>query len=272
VRRLLLLGGVSILLAACGGGGSDAAPTTAATIAPAAATTAPVAATTSGATNAGGGVIAVPNADGHQTAVMSDGTKIAYTLVLPTGFDATKTYPLLLALPPGGQDQETTDAVVDRVWKDEAKRRGWVVVSPVAPGALFYEPDSAKYVPELVQQMKTMFHAEGGKVHLAGVSNGGLSAYRAALDHPELYLDLLTFPGMPPEQGDDVAKLKDLPAADWVGELDSGWREAGEATIAKLQSLGDDAQITVVPGESHILESVGGGDYLAWLDRHRPAH
>jgi hypothetical protein len=77
---------------------------------------------------------------------------------------------------------------------------------------------------------------------------------------------------MPPEQSDDVAKLKALPAADWVGELDSGWREAGEATIAKLKALGDDAQITVVPGESHILESVGGRDYLGWLDEHRPAH
>ena len=261
-----------MLLAACGGGGSDSFTPAATTVAAVAATTAPAAADTAGATNAGGGVLAVPNADGHQTAVMSDGTKLAYTLVLPTGFDATKTYPLLLALPPGGQDQETTDAVVDRVWKDEAKQRGWVVVSPVAPGALFYEPDSAKYLPELVRQMETMFHAEGGKVHLAGVSNGGLSAYRAALDHPDLYFDLLTFPGMPPEQSDDVAKLKALPAADWVGELDSGWREAGEATIAKLKSLGDDAQITVVPGESHILESVGGKDYLAWLDQHRPAH
>src|SRR5262249_16974757 len=161
-------------------------------------------------------------------------TKLDYTLVLPASFDPAKTYPVLLALPPGGQDQETTDAVVDRVWKAEATKRGWVVVSPVAPGALFSDPASAKYIPELVEQMQARCHAEGGKVHLAGVSNGGLSAFRAALDNPRTYFDLLTFPGMPPEQSDDVAKLKDLPTADWVGELDSGWREAGEATIAKL--------------------------------------
>jgi len=275
VRRLLLLGGVSILLAACGGGGSDgsgpAAPTAGApTIAPASTARTQL----TGPVNAIGTSypITTPAGDGHGSAGMSDGTNIAFTVVVPSGFDRTKTYPVLLAFPPGGQDQETTDSVVDRVWKVEAKQRGWVVVSPVAPGALFYEPSSAKYVPELVRQVEGAYHPEGGKLHLAGVSNGGLSAYRAALDHPDTYFDLLTFPGMPPEQSDDVAKLKALPTADWVGELDSGWREAGEATIAKLKSLGDEAQITVVPGETHILESVGGKQYFDWLDRHRPGH
>lgn len=268
MKRLLLLPLLG-LLAACGGGGSDEATPT---VAPASATEggATVLTSTGSAAAAGGIAAATPTTEGHQVAVMPDGTELHYTLVLPDGFDPAKTYPVLLALPPGGQDQEVVDSVVDRVWKDEAKRLGWVVVSPAAPGALFYDEASAKYLPDLVAQMEAMFRAEGGKVHLAGVSNGGLSAYRAALDHPELYLDLLTFPGMPPEQADDVAKLQGLPVADWVGELDSGWREGGEATVAKLKALGSPAQITVVPGESHILESVGGKEYFDFLEQQRP--
>lgn len=248
--RWLALIPVAMALAACGGGGPDA--------------TAP-AASTAAAT------VASPADQGHRTAAMSDGTRLAYTLVLPDGFDAAKSYPVLIALPPGGQDQEVVDSVVDRVWKPEAKQRGWVVVSPVAPGPLFYDPAAAKYLPELVSQVTATYPPEGGKVHLAGVSNGGLSAFRAALDHPELYLDLLAFPGYPPEQTDDVAGLRGMPVAIWVGELDSGWRENGEATVAKLTALGSSAQITVVPGESHILESVGGKEYFDFLERQRPS-
>jgi pimeloyl-ACP methyl ester carboxylesterase len=209
--------------------------------------------------------------DGHKKAVMADGTVIAYSVVLPENFDAAESYPVLLALPPGGQDQEVVDKVIDGVWKAEAKKRGWLVISPVAPGALFYEPASAKYLPELVAQITRIYPSEGGMVHLAGVSNGGLSAFRAALDHPELFLDLVAFPGYPPEQSDDVAKLKRVPVAIWVGELDSGWRENAEATVAKLKALSGSAQITVVPGESHILASVGGKEYFDFLDRQRPS-
>src|SRR3954447_3048828 len=189
---------VALVLAACGGSGSDAAaPGT---------TTSPVTivATDPPATQ-----------DGHKKAVMSDGTEIAYSIVIPDGFDPAKEYPVLLALPPGGQDQQVVDDVIDRVWKTEAKKRGWIVVSPVAPGPLFYDPASSKYLSELVLQLERIYPPEGGQVHLAGVSNGGLSAFRAALDQPGLYLDLLTFPGYPPEQSDDVAKLKGIPVAIW---------------------------------------------------------
>jgi poly(3-hydroxybutyrate) depolymerase len=244
---------LALVLAACGGSGSTAPTPTSLD---------------------GEGTIAATDppatADGHRKAVMADGTELAYSIVLPQHFDAAKLYPVLLALPPGGQDQQVVDSVLDRVWKAEAKRLGWIVISPVAPGALFYDPASAKYVPELVEQITRIYPPEGGQVHLAGVSNGGLSAFRAAVDHPEMFRDLLTFPGYPPEQTDDVAKLKRLPVAIWVGELDSGWRASAEATVAKLKALGGSAQITIVPGESHILESVGGKEYFAFLERQRP--
>ncbi len=252
--RWLALIPVALVLAACGGDGSDAA-------APA----------TTGLPGTNGSTDPPAIQDGHRKAVMSDGTEISYSVVLPDGFDPARSYPVLLALPPGGQDQEVVDSVIERVWKAEAKKRGWIVISPVAPGPLFYDPAAARYLSELVLQMERIYPPEGGQVHLAGVSNGGLSAFRAALDHPELYLDLLTFPGYPPEQTDDVAKLKGIPVAIWVGELDAGWRENGEATIAKLRALGSSAQITVVPGETHILESVGGKEYFDFLERQRPS-
>ncbi len=65
----------------------------------------------------------------------SDGTEIPFTLVVPAGFETGDEHPVLLALPPGGQGQEEVDAGLARYWEPEALERGWVIVSPVAPGA-----------------------------------------------------------------------------------------------------------------------------------------
>ncbi len=40
---------------------------------------------------------------------------------------------------------------------------------------------------------------EGGKGHLAGVSYGGLSAYRVITEYPDRFLSLTVLPGVPPE-------------------------------------------------------------------------
>ncbi len=65
---------------------------------------------------------------------MDDGTTIRYALVLPDGFDASKTYPAFLALPPGPQKEGSVDWGLASFGGEAAARRGWIVVSPIAPG------------------------------------------------------------------------------------------------------------------------------------------
>ena len=200
---------------------------------------------------------------------LSDGTTIEYTLVLPNEFEPGGTYPVLLALPPGGQGQQEVDALLDRVWEDEARERGWIVVSPVAPdGALFFE-GSERYVPEFLGIIEAAYPPEGGKFHLAGVSNGGLSAFRVVLNNPELFHSLLAAPGFPPTPG-DAEKLDrlagEIPVAMYVGENDTGWREQMEASQAELRRLGGEASLTVSSGDGHIIEGFGGEEYFEFLD------
>ena len=72
-----------------------------------------------------------------KTAVMADGTTINYALALPNAYDAGRAYPLLLALPPGGQIRVMVKAGLS-VWEQEGRARGYIVVSSVAPGELFF--------------------------------------------------------------------------------------------------------------------------------------
>ena len=200
----------------------------------------------------------------------SDGTTIEYALVAPAGFERGATYPVLLALPPGGQGQEEVDAGLDRYWEAEALSRGWAVVSPAAPGELFFE-GAERYLPELLDDVRRFVEPEGGAFHLAGISNGGLSAFRIALDEPELFRSLLVLPGFPPraEDFDRLDELVDIPVALYVGENDSDWRAEAERTAAELERLGGEVTLVVSPGEGHILGKVTGDELYDFLDAAR---
>ncbi len=203
-----------------------------------------------------------------------DGTVIDFAVVEPDGFKAGDVHPVLLAMPPGGQDRQTTEDVVDRRWAAEARRLGWVVISPVAPASgLYYEAASARLIPGLLDALAARYPAEGGKPHLAGISNGGLSAFRIALDRPDRFLSLSTLPGYPPEPADagHLDVLKAMPVALYVGGDDSGWREESEKTSAALKGLGATVTLDVVAGDDHFLRDLTNEQVFAALEsfRHR---
>jgi hypothetical protein len=68
------------------------------------------------------------------------GKKVQYRIVIPQPYDAARAYPGVLAFVGGGQTYEMVRNEVDRTWKPEAERRGYIVVLPAAPdGQLFFE-------------------------------------------------------------------------------------------------------------------------------------
>ena len=190
-----------------------------------------------------------------------DGVLVDYVSVVPDGFRRGDTAPVLFAFPPGGQDIGTTEAVTDSVYRSEAVARGWVVISPAAPGGTLFFNGSETLVPGLVQWMKTWVTPEGDAPHLAGVSNGGISAFRAAGANPELFTSVLVFPGFPRSEEDqeNLEKLGDIPVRMFVGENDTGWVAPMQETLASLNELGADASLEVVPNEGHVISTLSDG-------------
>ena len=67
-----------------------------------------------------------------KSAVMA-GMKVQYRVVLPQPYDPARAYPGVLAFVGGGQTFEMVKNEVDRTWKPEAERRGYIVILPAAP-------------------------------------------------------------------------------------------------------------------------------------------
>jgi pimeloyl-ACP methyl ester carboxylesterase len=201
-----------------------------------------------------------------------EGTAVEYAVVTPPGFEPGDAVPVVLALPPGGQDRDTTERVTAQIYATEASARGFVVLSPVAPGALFFQ-GSEDLIPGFLDATAVSYPPLGDRYLLAGVSNGGLSAFRVIGAQPDRFAALFVFPGYP-SSDEDRARLTDLagiPVQMYVGGDDTGWVTPMQATLTALRDAGIEADLEVVEGEGHIISQLGDGKALFdFFDQHRP--
>ncbi len=189
----------------------------------------------------------------------ADGTVVSFVAVVPPTRQIGEAGHVLLAFPPGGQDLDLTDRLVEEYWRDEALARGWVVVSPAAPATgLWYTDETAALLPSFLDSIAATFPPTDGTFDLAGVSNGGLSGFRATLDHPERFRSMVLFPGSPPSDTTDeqFAALEDIDITLIVGGDDASWLQGSQLAHDRLAALGIDSELVIVPGEGHIIESL----------------
>jgi len=191
---------------------------------------------------------------------LPDGTALEHALVLPEGFSPDGTYPTLLALPPGRQDRAMVETGLARWWGDAAARRGWIVVSPVAPEGETFTTGAERLLPALLDVVAARYRVEGGRFHLAGASEGGLSAFRLARLHPDRFCSLVALPGGPPAPADEhrLAELARMPVRLFVGGEDTAFLVLARRTEAALRALGADVRADVLPGEGHAPRSLEG--------------
>lgn len=188
------------------------------------------------------------------------GTTVHYKVVLPNGYDPAKAYPAILAFGGGPQTMNTVDSILARNFRAEAERRGYIVVAPAAPdGQLFFE-GGARIVPEFLKMILADYRIQGGKFHIAGPSNGGISAFHVAAENPQYFLSVTAFPGYMWEPSE--AKLRAISKMCvfmYVGELDEYmWHGEMKKEAEFLRSRGTVARYTVEKGQPHRMETLAG--------------
>ena len=86
------------------------------------------------------GLTLAVRADVQEKTTTVRGLTVHYKVVLPNGYDPAKTYAAIIALGGGPQTMNTVDGVLNRNFRAEAEKRGYIVVAPAAPeGQLFFE-------------------------------------------------------------------------------------------------------------------------------------
>ena len=120
------------------------------------------------------------SADVMQRVMRVGGASVQYKIVLPDGYDAAKAYPAVLVMGGGPQTMDTVDRTLERNFRAEAERRGYIVVAPAAPnGDLFFQ-GGERIFPEFLETILANHQIAGRKFHVAGPSNGGIAAMHVA--------------------------------------------------------------------------------------------
>ena len=190
------------------------------------------------------------------------GTSVHYKVVLPNDYDPAKDYPAILVMGGGPQTMNTIDGTLERNFRAEAERRGYLVFGVAAPdGELFFQ-GGERIFPAFLDAMRTTYRVAGGKFHVAGPSNGGIAAMHVAAAHPDYFLSVTAFPGYLWRPTDTkLLALAKLCVYLYVGEHDEyRWHDEMKREAEFLGERGGVARYTLEQGQPHRLESLAGAN------------
>ncbi len=189
-----------------------------------------------------------------------DGTTVHYKAVLPNGYDPAKAYPAILVFGGGPQTMNTVDNTLNRNFRAEAEKRGYIVIAPAAPdGQLFFD-EGDRIFPEFLKMILADYKIQDDKFHIAGPSNGGIAAFHVAATNPQYFLSVTAFPGYMWEPS--AAKLQAISKMCvfmYVGEHDPYmWHGEMKREAEFLRAKGTVARYSVEKGQPHRLETLAG--------------
>ena len=183
-------------------------------------------------------------------------TTVEYRVLLPPGFDASKPHPVVLVFTGGGQSIQGVEGTLKADWQGEAEKRGYVVISPAAPdGELFFQ-EGDRVFPAFLDMIRKDYRPSG-KIHIAGHSNGGLSAFHIAAKYPQYFSTVTGYPGLYQDnpEADYPAALKGLCLYMHAGDMDPDWRDAMAAEAKAMTAEGFRIKMTVEPNSTHRLKA-----------------
>jgi poly(3-hydroxybutyrate) depolymerase len=188
------------------------------------------------------------------------GTTVHYKVVLPRTYDAGKAYPGILAFGGGPQTMNVVEGVIARNFRDEAEKRGYIVVAPAAPNDELFFEGGERIFPEFLKQILADYKIEGNKFHIAGPSNGGIASFHVASLNPDYFLSITAFPGyLWEETPAHIQAISRMCINMFVGELDPmGWQDLMKKQASEFRARGMTAQYTVEKGQPHRLETLAG--------------
>jgi dipeptidyl aminopeptidase/acylaminoacyl peptidase len=198
--------------------------------------------------------------DGRAEVLSRSGTfgdlEVEYRVVLPDNYDPESSHPAILHFAGGPQTMRIVGRSLASDWQALAEQRGYIVVSPASPNGELYFEGADRIFPEFIERILADYNVAGGRLHVTGHSNGGLSAFHIASLYPEYFLSVTGYPGLlDPREAGRLEALRPLCIYMHVGEKDPGWLSIMRDQAALLDREGFDVHFEIELGQTHRLDT-----------------
>lgn len=204
--------------------------------------------------------------------IAEDGEQWRYFLFLPEGYeeDADRKWPAIFWL--HGRSLRGGDLEMLRRYGPPSFLRKkpdfpYLVICPQLPDGAW----PAKGLKSLLDECVESYRIDLDRIHLTGDSLGAMGAWNFAGTFPELFASLspITAHG-PPWVAE---KLTQLPIRAWHGDADEAVpMEEHVALIQRIQKLGGDAEIRIIPDGTHgsvIGMNWRDSEWTSWLEKQK---
>jgi poly(3-hydroxybutyrate) depolymerase len=200
------------------------------------------------------------------------GTTVHYKVILPSQYDRTKAYPGVLAFGGGPQTMDVVEGTIMRNWRAQAERRGYIVVLPAAPNDRLFFEGGEKVFPEFLDKFLADYKILEGKFHVAGMSNGGISAFHIAALYPRYFWSVTGFPGYLIEATPArVGAISKMCINMFAGGLDPDWRDTMKKQAADFKARSMTVTFAVEPNQPHRIGTLAGDGAARLFDQFEEA-
>lgn len=202
-----------------------------------------------------------------------DNTLQPYRIFIPSSYDGSKPFPLIIALHGmGGDETSYFDSYGPGAFKVEAEKRGYIVACPKGrQSASMYMGSAEKDVMDVLEDVKRAYRIDTDRIYMTGHSMGGYGTWSVSMNYPHVFAALAPVAGGGNPGG--MSKISHIPQLVIHGDNDKTVPvERSRVMVEAAKKLNVELKYIEIPKGDHITVALRTfKDVFDWFDTHSRA-
>ena len=189
------------------------------------------------------------------------GKSFSYTIHLPSDFDSTKTYPVLV-----GPSNAKSVKDESYYWQGIKNTQGWILVGY----RIYRGANRIGEIKAFLNHLKSKYKVEGNKFHTTCHSANSAGIFDLVMNMPNYFAGITGMAGNPNNGNKErLKKLKGVKVQFIVGDRDTYWMNSAKRSHQILRELGVESSIEIIKNGQHVLTPLIGKGFLDRANRLR---